>query len=112
MPVPPPSLRAARRSNPVHTSPENGLPRFLAEPRNDRGRCQACCHCDTQALGASALSDCHPFRGTNRLIREARSAEEIPAGPSTDNASWRRSNPLHTSPENGLPRFLTEFLFY
>src|SRR5574344_304222 len=26
---------AARRSNPVHTSPETGLPRFLAEPRND-----------------------------------------------------------------------------
>src|SRR5574344_149317 len=42
------SLRAARRSNPVPFSSKNGLPRFLAEPRNDRGRCQACCHCEPQ----------------------------------------------------------------
>src|SRR5574344_983209 len=43
------SLRGTKcRSNPAHTSPENGLPRFLTEPRNDRGRCQACCHCEPQ----------------------------------------------------------------
>src|SRR5574344_1694866 len=42
------SLRTARRSNPVPFSSKTGLPRFLAEPRNDRGRCQACCHCEPQ----------------------------------------------------------------
>src|SRR5574344_961693 len=42
------SLRAARRSNPVPFSSKTRLPRFLAEPRNDRGRCQACCHCEPQ----------------------------------------------------------------
>src|SRR5574344_1965224 len=43
------SLRGTKcRSKPVPFSSKNGFPRFLTEPRNDRGRCQACCHCEPQ----------------------------------------------------------------
>src|SRR5574344_1755988 len=98
------SLRAARRSKPVPFSSKNGLPRFLAEPRNDRGRCKACCHCEPQGEAIQCRSrqrmDC---RGSLRNL----AMTEDDAKPAVI-ASRRRSNPVHTSPENGLPRFLTE----
>ena len=70
------------------------------------GRCQACCHL-RYASGASALSDCHPFRGTNRLIREAGVPKQSTPVPPRHCEPQAKQSSAYIAGE-WLPRFLTE----